>query len=77
MFAQTNISGYVERVVQGFNSTIFAYGQTGSGKTHTMEGFKYKHDKGGELHPNLDDRSSLGIVPRVFALLFETIQTAK
>ena len=28
----------VERVVEGYHSTIFAYGQTGSGKTYTIEG---------------------------------------
>eukprot|EP01062_Namystynia_karyoxenos_P075262 TRINITY_DN7247_c1_g1_i1.p1 TRINITY_DN7247_c1_g1~~TRINITY_DN7247_c1_g1_i1.p1 ORF type:complete len:883 (+),score=341.80 TRINITY_DN7247_c1_g1_i1:141-2651(+) len=26
----------VERVMQGYNATVFVYGQTGSGKTHTM-----------------------------------------
>lgn len=28
----------VQKVISGFNCTIFAYGQTGSGKTHTMFG---------------------------------------
>jgi centromeric protein E len=28
----------VEKVVGGFNGTVFAYGQTSSGKTHTMMG---------------------------------------
>lgn len=28
----------LEKVLQGYNATIFAYGQTGSGKTFTMEG---------------------------------------
>lgn len=28
----------VNKVVAGFNSTIFAYGQTSSGKTYTMQG---------------------------------------
>lgn len=30
----------IEKVISGFNCTIFAYGQTGAGKTHTMEGNK-------------------------------------
>eukprot|EP00945_MAST-04E_sp_MAST-4E-sp1_P002101 g2101.t1 len=30
----------VDKVLEGFNSTIFAYGQTGAGKTHTMMGSK-------------------------------------
>ncbi|MES1908726.1 MAG: hypothetical protein MHM6MM_001602 [Cercozoa sp. M6MM] len=29
----------VERVLEGYNATMFAYGQTGSGKTHTMVGY--------------------------------------
>lgn len=28
----------LERVLKGYNGTVFAYGQTGSGKTFTMEG---------------------------------------
>jgi hypothetical protein len=32
------VSPLVERVLDGYHSTIFAYGQTGSGKTYTIEG---------------------------------------
>lgn len=28
----------LDKVVEGFNATVFAYGQTSSGKTHTMRG---------------------------------------
>lgn len=28
----------IQKVVNGFNGTVFAYGQTSSGKTHTMRG---------------------------------------
>ena len=35
----------IERVMQGFNCTVFAYGQTGSGKTFTMFGPHW--DEGG------------------------------
>jgi centromeric protein E len=28
----------IQKLVNGFNSTVFAYGQTSSGKTHTMRG---------------------------------------
>ena len=28
----------LQKVLRGFNGTVFAYGQTGSGKTYTMEG---------------------------------------
>ena len=37
-FSQCNLSGLVDKVLQGYNSTIFAYGQTGSGKSYTMHG---------------------------------------
>jgi kinesin family protein 4/21/27 len=29
-------NGIIDKLFEGYNSTIFAYGQTGSGKTHTM-----------------------------------------
>ena len=50
----------VDHCMDGFNSTIFAYGQTGSGKTHTMMG-----DVGGG--------EGAGLIPRVFARLFEAM----
>jgi DNA replication protein DnaC len=28
----------INKVIEGYNSTILAYGQTGAGKTYTMEG---------------------------------------
>lgn len=34
----TTLHLLVDKVVAGFNSTVFAYGQTSSGKTHTMQG---------------------------------------
>ncbi|VDP18331.1 unnamed protein product [Heligmosomoides polygyrus] len=51
------VSPQVERVLAGYNCTLFAYGQTGTGKTYTMEGgssdrSSYKHDP------------STGIIPR-------------
>jgi kinesin family protein 15 len=51
----------VDHCMDGFNSTIFAYGQTGSGKTHTMMG-------------DIEDEQQAGLIPRVFARLFETIR---
>ena len=49
----------VDRVMEGFNGTIFAYGQTGAGKTYTMTGGK------GEAG---------GIIPRVFRQIFSSIE---
>lgn len=54
----------VESVIEGYNGTIFAYGQSGTGKTHTMEG-KITHPK------------EMGIIPRAFGHIFESIQESK
>lgn len=35
---EATTAGLVDKVLQGFNGTVFAYGQTSSGKTHTMRG---------------------------------------
>lgn len=37
IFAQ-DVAPVIERVLSGYNATIFAYGNTGAGKTFTMEG---------------------------------------
>ncbi|KAI3629606.1 hypothetical protein MIR68_011041 [Amoeboaphelidium protococcarum] len=54
----------VDSVLQGYNGTIFAYGQTGSGKTFTMQGL-------------LQQEESLGVMPRCFRKIFETISSSK
>lgn len=48
VFEQLQISGLINKVMEGFHATIFAYGQTGSGKTYTMEGYKYEEAKSNE-----------------------------
>jgi len=50
----------VDRVMEGYNCTIFAYGQTGTGKTYTMEG-----ELGSPIR---------GIVPRVVETIFRLIE---
>ena len=61
----------VDHCMDGFNSTIFAYGQTGSGKTHTMMGDLLPPDeRGGGADLNA------GLIPRVFARLFEAMGEA-
>jgi len=62
-----------EKILQGFNCTIFAYGQTGSGKTFTMFGpesnhLNYNEKKGGF------DKELLGITPRAIQGVFSKIQ---
>ena len=51
----------------GYNATILAYGQTGSGKTHTMGT--------GSTGGLADDQ--VGLVPRVFAFIFEELERRK
>ncbi|XP_043280889.1 kinesin-like protein KIF3A isoform X2 [Venturia canescens] len=53
----------VDKVLQGYNGTIFAYGQTGTGKTFTMSGAK--------TSPQLR-----GIIPNTFAQIFGHIAKA-
>jgi len=48
--------GLVERVIEGYHSTIFAYGQTGSGKTYTIDG--------------CDSPETEGIAPKIIKDLF-------
>ncbi|KAK0399469.1 hypothetical protein QR680_003065 [Steinernema hermaphroditum] len=52
----------VEKVIEGYNGTVFAYGQTGSGKTYSMQG---------------DDSVSAqrGIIPRTFEHIFTATAT--
>lgn len=41
VYDSLNSDVIIDKVLEGFNGTIFAYGQTGSGKTFTMEGIDY------------------------------------
>ncbi|XP_014206382.1 kinesin-like protein KIF3A [Copidosoma floridanum] len=54
----------IDKVLRGYNGTIFAYGQTGTGKTYTMIG------------SNNSPRSR-GIIPNSFAHIFGFIAKAK
>lgn len=54
----------VDKVLLGFNGTIFAYGQTGTGKTFTMEGVN-----------NVPELK--GIIPNSFAHIFGHIAKAE
>lgn len=49
----------MEKVLQGYNSTIFAYGQTGSGKSYTMHGG--------------DEGEGGGITARLVKLLYKRV----
>jgi kinesin family protein 5 len=52
----------IDKLMEGYNGTVFAYGQTSSGKTFTMEG------------PDvIDSDDKKGIIPRMMSYLFETI----
>ena len=63
------ISGCINNVLKGFNSTIFAYGQTGSGKTHTMYGPPVT-DIQRYHNPNFT-----GLIPRCLADIFHIISS--
>lgn len=64
VFAQA--APVVDRVMEGYNGTIFCYGITGSGKTFTMSG--PPQEKGSVRDPNLQ-----GIVQRAAWRVFEFI----
>ncbi len=55
----------LDRVIEGYHSTIFAYGQTGSGKTHTMQGADVVED-GQKTQLN-------GLIPKAVSSLFKKI----
>ncbi|GAB5361262.1 hypothetical protein AAMO2058_000698300 [Amorphochlora amoebiformis] len=59
-----SVKPILEKVLKGFNSTIFCYGQTSSGKTFTMMG-------------DLSSPKAYGIVPKVTEGLFEHIGSAE
>lgn len=50
----------VDKVLNGYNGTIFAYGQTGTGKTYTMSGCQKSDDL-------------KGIIPNTFSHIFSQI----
>ncbi len=59
LYSSIGVQKLVERVVEGYHSTIFAYGQTGSGKTYTIEGG--------------DNEATEGIIPRAIRDTFKFI----
>ena len=72
MFQWLKIDEMAEKVIKGFNSTIFAYGQTGTGKTFTLEGYSYDS----KLKPITTSNEKIGIIPRLINLIFEKIQSS-
>ena len=73
VFERLKIDEMVDKVIKGFNSTIFAYGQTGSGKTFTLEGFSY--DSKLKAIPSTDEK--IGIIPRLISTMFSKISAAE
>ncbi|KAF2476623.1 kinesin-domain-containing protein [Lindgomyces ingoldianus] len=61
-------SGIDNRVLGGFNCTIFAYGQTGTGKTYTMSG---------DISDILPLPDAAGIIPRVLFSLFNKLESTE
>ncbi|CAJ0608784.1 unnamed protein product, partial [Cylicocyclus nassatus] len=60
------VSSQVERVLAGYNCTLFAYGQTGTGKTYAMEGGSGKYD-------SYQEDPTTGIIPRAVEHIFEEL----
>mmetsp|Transcript_125744 Transcript_125744/g.228181 ORF Transcript_125744/g.228181 Transcript_125744/m.228181 type:complete len:1192 (-) Transcript_125744:46-3621(-) len=66
----------VEKVLEGYNATIFTYGMTGSGKTFTMLGPTLMSVAWQERSPSYHDLLQCkhkGLVPRAVEMLFERI----
>ncbi|KIH43732.1 kinesin motor domain protein, partial [Ancylostoma duodenale] len=61
------VSPQVDRVLAGYNCTLFAYGQTGTGKTYTMEG-------GSGEHNSYKEDPTTGIIPRAVEHIFEELE---
>jgi regulator of replication initiation timing len=85
LFVKSGVQNMVQRVLEGYNATVFAYGQTGSGKTFTMEGYNYESVTAGSkkaevaqiVRPkvNLDTSApeELGLVPRTINSFYAAI----
>lgn len=83
VFRKIQIANIVNKVVEGYHSTIFAYGQTGSGKTYTMEGYQYQIEPQNKqamkssrnCKPVIDPSSpNVGLIPRAISCLFGMIE---
>uniref|UniRef100_A0A1I7XTM8 Kinesin motor domain-containing protein n=1 Tax=Heterorhabditis bacteriophora TaxID=37862 RepID=A0A1I7XTM8_HETBA len=64
------VAPQVERVIAGYNCTVFAYGQTGTGKTYTMEGGRYDS-------LSYKDDEKTGIIPRAVEHIFEELEQSR
>lgn len=73
VFHKCRVHHIVDKVLEGFNATIFAYGQTSTGKTYTMEGYQYITDEYDRPIPELEDDENIGITPRAIKRLFALI----
>eukprot|EP00347_Sterkiella_histriomuscorum_P001469 403371916 len=82
LYSNLGISNLVQKVIEGYHSTIFAYGQTGSGKTFTMEGYDFISNFGDSpnktkaVKPS-NDSENIGISQRAIFELFQQIQSVK
>lgn len=70
-FKAVGLGRHIERLFEGFNTTVFAYGPTGSGKTYTMQGLQDYSSS------YIDRHSTQGIIPRSLETIFKTIEKLK
>ena len=71
LYENLKVDQMIDKVISGFNSTIFAYGQTGSGKTFTLEGYNYDL----KLRPIITSDERIGLIPRTIRSLFNKIKS--
>jgi kinesin family protein 4/21/27 len=71
IYETLKVDQMIDKVISGFNSTIFAYGQTGSGKTFTLEGYSYDL----KLRPIITSDDRIGLIPRAIRGLFSKIKS--
>lgn len=80
-----NVQPFIDRILDGYNLTIFAYGQTGSGKTYTMFGKDWENNfqELEKLKKNMkqntpltdvtNDNNFAGLIPRSTHHLFNCL----
>ncbi|XP_064422730.1 kinesin family member 4 [Latimeria chalumnae] len=64
----TAVTPLIAGIFKGYNATVLAYGQTGSGKTFSM---------GGTYTAEQEDEPTVGVIPRVIAMLFREVEQRK
>lgn len=70
-FRGVGLDKHLDKLFQGFDTTVFAYGPTGSGKTYTMQGLV------DYTAANVDRHTTQGVIPRCLEWIFRRIEALK